>query len=233
MAMAGGRIVFILAVAGLVILSGSSPMRAETKRPAGAKVSAAKPSAAKPSAAKPAETKPVAAEVDDGDQFLAASKFYQAINCYEHAYKILPEKNPLKERVLVNLAIAQLSLGRDEDAAESMKTLSTKYPTYQSLQRTHLDAVFNEFRHAASHTDEAATLLTEGKTRAAITEYEEAIEHMPYNAEFYSMLAFAYRTRYTRTKDEVAWRKAQRAFDTVKRLDPLEYDAIKADAGKP
>src|SRR5262249_23932623 len=202
----------IFALAGLVVF-GSFPVGAETMKPAAAK--------------------PVAAEVDQGDQFLADSKFYQAIKCYEHAYKVLPETSPLKVRVLVNLAIAQLSLGRDEDAAESMKTLSAKYPSYQSLQRTHLDAVFDAFRPAATHTDAATSLLSEGKTRAAITEFEEAIEHMPYNAEFYSLLALAYRARYSHTKDDVDRIKAQRAFDTVKRLDPLEYNAVKDQAVKP
>ena len=240
------RLVPVLAIAGLM-MSGLGPVEAETKKAAGEKLAATKPAVTKASvakpAAKPAPAKPRAknasaaksplSEIEAGDQFLADSKFYQAIKCYEHAYKALPDKDPLKPRALVNLAIAQLSLGRDEDAAESMQTISAEYPAYKSLQRTHLDALFDEFRHAAEHTDEASSLLAEAKTRAAITEYEEAIEHMPYNAEFYSLLGFAYRTLYTRTKDEVAWKKAQHAFDMVKKLDPTEYDAIKADTVKP
>jgi tetratricopeptide (TPR) repeat protein len=233
------RRVVTIAVAGVTTLVFAWPVRAETREPA-ARKQARQPSAgAQKSSAGPAQkSRPTATTsarsvVKKGDRLLAASRFYEALKCYEQVAGSIPKTDPLGSHVLSSLAVAQLSLGRDEDAAESMKKLAETYPDVRSLQKARLDALLDTFKHASEHTDRAARLLAEGDSRGAIAEYEEAVEHMPYNAEFRSLLALAYRARYAKTRDEVAWRKAQQQFDLVKELDPAEYEAVKADAVKP
>ncbi|HEY9868652.1 MAG TPA: hypothetical protein V6D08_05760 [Candidatus Obscuribacterales bacterium] len=217
----------------------TSPAPAETKEPAPRRqarqpsAGAQKTPAAPAQKSRPTATTSARAVIKKGDRLLAASRFYEAIRCYEQVASSIPKTDRLGSHVLSNLAVAQLSLGRDEDAAESMKKLSETYPQVRSLQKARLDALFETFKHASEHTDRAAKLLADGDSRGAIAEYEEAVEHMPYNAEFRSLLALAYRARYAKTRDAVAWRKAKQQFDLVKQLDPDEYEAVKADAVKP
>lgn len=230
--------VVTMAMAGVATLVLACPAEAETKEPA--RKQARQPSAGtqKTSAAPAQKSKPTATTsartvIRKGDRLRAASRFYEAIKCYEQALGGIFKTDPLGWHVLSSLAVAQLSLGRDEDAAKSMKKLSEAYPPVRSLQKDRLDALFDPFKHASEHTDRAAKLLSDGDSRGAIAEYEEAVEYMPYSAEFCSLLGLAYRARYAKTWDEVAWRKAKTQFDLVKQLDPDQYEAVKADAVKP
>ena len=163
---------------------------------------------------------------------LEKSKFYDAIQAYEKARQTLPKNTDMNSSDLNDLAIAQLSIGRDEDADKTMKTILHDKGN-ETPEKERLNSLIKEYKHSASHIEEGAKLLEVKDTRAAITEYEEATEHMPYNAEFHLLLAYAYKARYRQTRDAADWSRAQREFNAVRRFDPDEYQKIKEDDLRP
>ena len=157
----------------------------------------------------------------------------EAIRIYQRLMKSQPKEQSSKHNLAAKLAYAQLIVGRDEDAGETMQRIHLTDHEADCPEEVRLKKLLDDYRSASLQIDRATKLLSEKDDKGAISAYKLAVQQMPQNAEFHLLLAYAYRAKYRRTRAAADWREALREFEAVKRLDPDEYRKIRQDATKP
>jgi tetratricopeptide (TPR) repeat protein len=176
---------------------------------------------------------PAGAATLKGDQFLQNARFYNAICAYQSEEKVAARDPGLHRRLLTNLAFAQMSIGRDEDADKTLDRLAVNASEAATPEYKRLLAALESYKTSGKYIDEGTNLLHERKFDDAIARYKSAVAKMPHNAEFHLLLAYAYKSKFVSTKNLTDWRAAKAEFDQVKRLDPVEFKEICKDATKP
>jgi tetratricopeptide (TPR) repeat protein len=168
-----------------------------------------------------------------GDVLLSRSQFTAAIDAYQSQEPMLKSNPQALRRLLTNLAYAQITVGRDEDADKTLDRLKLDDKETASPEFKRLKSALEQYKKSGSLIDRATRFLEQKKFDDAIGSYKLATVNMPYNAEFHLLLAYAYRAKYVGTKRSADWSNAKAEFEQVKRLDPQEFQEICKDAVKP